>query len=457
MPMFLETVRTPGLAHNSYVVGHDGRAAVIDPRRDVDAYLDLARARGAAVTHVFETHRNEDYVTGAPELARLTGATVVRGRNTNVEYGQKSGEGEVFGIGGLTLAVLETPGHTFDSICLALTDTSSGPSPVAVFTGDTLFIGSTGRADFFPDRAREVAGLMHDAIFGKLLPLGDQAVLLPAHGAGSVCGSGMSEREFSTLGFERLHNPGLQARDREEFIAAKLAEHHPMPPYFARMAELNRTGSAPRLCDLPEPRPMGATEFAERMDQGMLVLDVRSPEAFAGAFIPGSLAIPLDLITAYAGFLLDPETPIGLVVEERGQVDTAVLSLRRMGFDTVAGWLEQGLHAWEVQGREFGRVPAVHAEELTRRIVRGEDFTLLDVRTPGEVAQGRLKGAQHIFLGDLPGRLAEVQDGRPVTTFCGSGQRAIIAASILKRAGFGRVEDALGSMAACRRVGCPME
>jgi len=148
-----------------------------------------------------------------------------------------------------------------------------------------------------------------------------------------------------------------------------------------------------------------------------------------------------------------------LAMEEKpiNYIRDCVAPLRRMGFDTVAGWLEQGLHAWEVQGREFGRVPAVHAEELTRRIVRGEDFTLLDVRTPGEVAQGRLKGAQHIFLGDLPGRLAEVQDGRPVTTFCGSGQRAIIAASILKRAGFGRVEDALGSMAACRRVGCPME
>ena len=454
--MFLEIVRSPGLAHLSYIVGHNGRAAVIDPRRDVDAYVDIARAGGAVISHIFETHRNEDYVIGSVELARRTGAEILHGKALAFAYGRAVAEGERIGIGGLTLSVLETPGHTFESISVVLTDTTSGPGPVAVFTGDALFVGDVGRTDFFPGRGEEVAGLLYDSIHKKLLPLGDQVLLYPAHGAGSVCGRSMAEREFSTLGLERLQN-GLLRLDKPAFIARKAAERHPLPPYFKLMEEYNLKGNAPRLCDLVPPRPFNPAEFEAEREKGLFVLDIRSPEAIAGAFIPGSLAVPLDMIAAWAGFFLPAGARIGLVVNEAAEVETARAYLWRMGYDDMAGFLAGGLGAWETSGRDYDRIPAVHVAELVSRITSGADFTLLDVRTPEEAAGGLLPGARHIPLDRLPGRLAEVPRDKPVTTFCGSGARAIIAASLLKSAGFAQVEDSLGSMAACRAYGCPLE
>lgn len=454
--MFLEKIRSDNLAHLSYIVGHQGRAAVIDPRRDCQAYIDIARRNGAVITHVFETHRNEDYVTGSRELARRTGAEILHGKGFPFEFGRPVSEGDEFEFGDLRLSVLETPGHTFDSISLVLRDASSGDAPVAVFTGDALFIGDVGRTDFFPDRREEVAGLLYDAIHGKLLPLGDHVILYPAHGAGSVCGSGMAPREFSTIGHERMTNPALQL-GREEFVRRKMNERHPFPAYFRRMEELNAKGSDRPLCEIREPRPMGVEEFAAALADGRTqVLDVRGPEAFAGAFVPGSLAMPEQLVSGYAGHLLDSSRPICLVADSLDEVDSARTQLLRMGYDQVVGWLAGGLSGWETAGREYDSIPAVHVGELVRRITDKEDFTLLDVRKREEVEQGMLPGAKHIFLGDLPDRLDEIDRDKPVTTFCGSGQRAVIAASILKRHGFGRVEDSLGSMAACRAYGCPV-
>lgn len=454
--MFLEKIRSDHLAHLSYIVGHKGKAAVIDPRRDCQAYIDIARRNGAAITHVFETHRNEDYVTGSRELARRTGAEILHGRGFPFGFGGPVSEGDTFDFGDLRLTVIETPGHTFDSISLVLRDMSSGEDPVAVFTGDSLFIGDVGRTDFYPQRREEVAGLLYDSIFGKLLPLGDHVLLHPAHGAGSVCGSGMAQREFSTLGLERRLNPALQM-GRDEFVRRKTRERHPFPAYFHRMEELNAKGSDTPLCAVREPRPLGVEDFARMMADGRAqVLDVRSVESFAGAFVPGSLAMPAQLVSGYAGFLLDHERPILLIADGLEEVDSARVQLLRMGYDKVEGWLSGGLATWETAGREYESIPAVHVDELVRRIEAKEDFTLLDVRTPEEVEQGMLPGARHIFLGELRDRLGEIPRDRPVTTFCGSGQRAIVAASILKGHGFEQVEDSLGSMAACRSRGCPV-
>jgi len=328
---------------------------------------------------------------------------------------------------------------------------------VAVFTGDALFIGDVGRTDFFPDRKEEVAGLLYDSIFNKILPLGDQVLLYPAHGAGSVCGSGMAAREFSTLGYERINNPSLQVSGKDEFIRNKVAELHYKQAYFKTMEEYNQHGNAPHICEVPSPRPMSASQFMARMDDGMLVLDTRSAEAYAGAFIPGSLAVPMEMISAYVGYYLDYDTPIGLVAGDSGEVDTAVRHLLRLGYDNVVGYLEGGMTAWEILGAQYQRIPSVHVDELVRRIVQEEAFTLLDVRKAEEFEAGHLPGAKHVFLGHLEEHLDEIPRDKPVTTFCGSGQRAIIAASILKRHGFEDVEDALGSMAACASQGCPIE
>ncbi len=454
--MFLEAVRSEGLAHISYIVGDGGKAAVIDPRRDCEIYVQIAHEHGAAITHIFETHRNEDYVIGSTELSRRTGAEIYHGGALDFHYGKAVSEGDTFDVGALSLKVLETPGHTYESISLALSDSEFGQEEaVAVFTGDALFIGDVGRTDFFPEEAEKVAGLLYNSIFEKLLPLGDHVLLYPAHGAGSVCGGGMASREFSSLGYERRHNPVLQLTDREAFIERKVNEQHYQPPYFRRMEKYNLEG-APPLNGIPNPQPFGPGEIERAMERGMTVLDTRSPEAIAGAFIPGSLAIPLGMVPAYAGWFLSYDQDIGLVVHKHEDVDTAVRHLLRLGYDRVAGFLEEGLHAWEISGRPYSRIPAVTAHELVQRIEKKEDFTLLDVRKREEFQEARLPEAKHVFLGELPDRLDEIPRNKPVTTFCGSGRRAIIAASILVRNGFEDVEDSLGSMAACSSVGCPV-
>ncbi|MFW5996857.1 MAG: MBL fold metallo-hydrolase [Lentisphaeria bacterium] len=451
--MFLHKIKSEGLAHLSYIVGDGDQAAVIDPRRDGHIYLDIAAENGASITHIFETHRNEDYVIGSLDLADHSGADIYHGGALDFSYGNAVQHGDTFAIGDLCLQVLETPGHTFESISLVLTDRNYGNDPVAVFTGDALFVGDTGRTDFFPDRAEEVAGLLYDSIFGKLLPLGDQTILYPAHGAGSVCGDKMASREFSTLGHERRNNPALQRNKRNDFIAYKISEHHNKPPYFQKMEEYNLNG-APPLPEPPRPCPLHPEQIENAMERGAVVLDLRSPEAFSGAFIPGSLAIPLDMLPAYAGYLVDYEHELVLIPETRGQISTAVKYLVRMGFDRITGYLEGGMHAWEVSGRSYDRINALHASDLANRLQRGEQFTLLDVRNLTEYRQGHLEGATHIFLGDLPHKLSELDKNLPIVTFCGSGRRAIIAASILKKNGFREVENSLGSMAACTSIGC---
>lgn len=453
--MFLETVKSEGLAHLSYIVGDSGHAAVIDPRLDCSIYTDIAKRNGSGITHIFETHRNEDYVTGSRELAKITGADIYHGKHLPFTYGNPVAENDIFKIGEIRLRVLETPGHTYESISLVMTDESSGKKPLAVFTGDALFIGSTGRTDFFPEQ-RKTAGLLYESIFNKILPLGDGVMLFPAHGTGSVCGKDMASRDFSTIGFEKEYNAGLKVKAKEEFINLKLREQHYLPPYFKEMERLNLARRQLRHKP-PEPWPLESRAFAEFVDNMDRLLDIRSPEAFAGAYIPGSLAIPLHLLPSFAGWFLDYKQPVCLIADNLRDIETAVIYLFRIGYNKIPAYLSGGLSYWETSGKRYDRIPAIHAEEIVRRIKEREDFTILDVREISEYQEGHLPGSKHIFLGELPRRINEVDKNKPVTTFCGSGQRAIIAASILKRKGFSGVETCLGSMAACQAIGCPIK
>ena len=449
--MFLEKIRSEGLAHLSYLIGDGNRAAVIDPRRDIDVYVEAAQRNGAQITHVFETHRNEDYVVGSVELARKTGAEIYHGEHLDFKFGNPVADGDTFVFGDMKVKILHTPGHTDESISVALYDTGFGDRPVAIFTGDVLFIGQVGRTDFYPERAREVAGLQYDSIFNTLLPLGDQAILYPAHGAGSICGSGMASREFSTLGYERHFNPALQKNSREAFIDTKVNAPTYQPPYFRQMEKFNLEGPPP-LDALPRPLPCSADAFAELTQNETVVVDLRSPEAFSGAYIPGSYAIPLGMLPGFAGWFFDYNKDLALVVNSYDEAQKAIRYLVRLGYDRIAGYLDGSLEEWEITGRKYGQIPSVYAGEIKDRMRKG--YALLDVREIEEWNSGHLEGAINIYVGELPDRLDEVPKDRPIITFCGSGRRAIIAASILKQSGFEQVENCLGSMAACKNVGC---
>ncbi|MFW5752880.1 MAG: rhodanese-like domain-containing protein [Planctomycetota bacterium] len=452
--MFIHRIKTPGLAQNSYVVGSGTVAAVIDPRRDIEVYIDIARQQGVAITGIFETHRNEDLISGGPDLARRTGAVVHHGAQLDFAYGEPAHEDDSFVFGDCRLRVLETPGHTPESLSFVLDDTATGADAVAVFTGDCLFVNSVGRTDLHPAGAQTAAEQLYASIHDKLLPLGDQTMVHPAHGSGSVCGGGLAKRDVSTIGIERQHNP-LLALDQDAFIAAKCDEHPLHPPYFQLMEQYNKDG-APPLPHLPLPRPVGPATFAEQRDRGMQAVDLRGPEAAAGAVVPGALCIPVSLITAYAGFLLDPARPIGLIGAEvdDGGIAAAIASFSRIGFDQLDYELSGGMTSWETAGHDYTRLPSCHISELIDADTA--ERLVVDVRPHDEWQGGHLPQACHIFLGELPQRLDELPRDRELVTFCGSGHRAIIAASILASAGFDRVTCCLGSMAACKARGCEL-
>jgi hydroxyacylglutathione hydrolase len=454
--MFIEKIKSAGLSHLSYLIGSGGSAAVVDPRRDCDIYLEMAAARGCRITHIFETHRNEDLLSGAAVLAKQSGATVYHGPNAagEVAYAQTVREGETFDIGALSLRVLETPGHTDDSVSYALVDTQSGSDTVAVFTGDALFVGDVGRTDFYPDRAREVAGLLFDSL-RKLQALGDHVVIYPAHGAGSVCGSGMADREVSTIGYERRNNSRFAMTDRDRFIDAKLAEHHDQPPYFRHMETGNLAGAGPVRTPLG-PAPLTAAAFKDLRESVQLV-DVRSAAAFMGAHLPDSIALPTDLISAFAGWLLEPDDDIALIADDAGEAELAARHLARIGIDNIRGYLAPSLVAWAATGEAFATLPVADAATVRERLEKQTDWTLLDVRGEPEVEQARISGARHLFIGELPRELESLDRSRSHTVMCGSGARATIAASVLMRAGFTDVDLFLGSMGAWRQTGFDIE
>lgn len=450
--MFFEKIATPGLAHYSYVMGDGDAAAVVDPRRDVEAYLDVARRHNATIRLIFETHRNEDLVSGAPLLARSTGARVLHGRKLDFGYGDPVEHEQTFELGGLRLRVLETPGHTDESISIVIHAPDAPEQAWGVCTGDALFMGGVGRTDFHPQRAEEDAAALWDSIFERLLPLGSETLLFPAHGAGSVCGQGLAERPASTLGYEADTSEVLQL-DREAFIRAKLEERHSKPPYFARMEQLNLEGaSAPASHEL---LPLTPGSVADRRDDGAVVLDVRSPEAFSGAHVPGSLGIPKGLVSSYAGWFLPYDAPTIVVAEDREDAEDARTQLTRIGYDRVQGFLRGGVTAWETSGRALGRVRTVSVDELEASRAEAAPPLVLDVRTADEFDAAHVPSARHVHLGQVPTALPQMSRDRPVITFCGSGQRASVAASLLVRAGFEDVGVCLGSMKAWSARGLP--
>jgi hydroxyacylglutathione hydrolase len=452
--MVFQRIESEGIAHYSYLIGDGHRAVVIDPRRDCDIYIDRAVKNGFRIVAILETHRNEDYVIGSVELAERTGAEIWHADGQlDYQYGQAVSDGQSWEAGRLKITAIHSPGHTPGSMSYLLHDPDG--RPWVIFTGDALFAGDVGRTDLLGmDRAEELAGLLHDTIFEKLLPLGDDIIVCPAHGSGSVCGSAIAERIWTTIGLERRLNPMLQLGSREEFIdtAARELER---PPYFRRMERLNLEGAS-LPGGLPAPAPLTADEFAQKA-QTSIVLDTRSNPGFCAAHVPQSLSIWLDGVPGFVGWFTPYDKPI-LLVNEADDTDRVVRYLIRLGYDQLVGSLAGGMLAWHMAGQESGAIRTVTVQTLCALLDEEEKLHVLDVRSDSEVASaGEIPDAQHIHITQLPHRMSEVPRDRSVYIFCGSGLRSTIAASLLQRQGWKNVAVVLGGLAGWSSVSCPLK
>jgi hydroxyacylglutathione hydrolase len=454
--MILQRIKSEGIAHNSYFIGSKNQAAVIDPRRDCQIYIDLAQKNEMKITHIFETHRNEDYVIGSIELRSLTGAEVYHGPGLNWKYGNPLAEGQFFRIGAVEIKALLTPGHTDESVSYVLTDLLTGRAPIMVFTGDTLFIGDVGRTDLYgAGEVERLASNLFDSLFNKLIPLGDSVILCPAHGSGSICGGHIAERDESSIGIERVQNPILQLTEKRVFIKRKLAEKFVRPYYFSQMEKYNMEGP-PLLGRLPLPQPLSAKEFQQEMQAGSVVVDTREPAAFGGTHIKDAYSIWLDGLPGFAGWVLDYDKPILLVFEDEEHLETAVSYLVRLGYDRIKGYLKGGTEGWYNAGLPTENLSLISVNKLKEKLDSGEDIMVLDTREDREWEEGHVEGAYHIFVGYLEKRMAEVPRNKPVAVMCKTGHRAGLAASILQRAGYTNISNVLGSIVAWLVNGFPV-
>lgn len=451
--MIFERIKSEGLAHLSYFVGSGNEAIVIDPRRDCQIYLDIARREGMKIKYIFETHRNEDYVIGSLELKELTDAEIYHGKGVDFKYGIFVSDEQEFNFGSMKLTALHTPGHTDESMSYALTDPDSGKAPLMVFTGDALFVGDVGRTDLYgPEEIPRMAANLYESIFNKILPLGDGVILCPAHGAGSLCGGAISKREYSTLGLERIQNPALQRTDKEEFIKFKLEEKLEFPPYFKKMEQYNLQGP-PLLKGLPVPELLFPKEFVKEMEKGAMVVDTRMPHSFGGAHIKGSYGIWLKGLPYYAGWVLPYDKPILLVLEEKDQLEAAVSYLVRIGYDSIAGFLNGGISSWYMKALPVESLNLISVQSLKDKIEKNEEMVILDVRRDEEWEKGHIEGARHVYVGHLEENLDKVPRNSPIIVYCDSSRRSNIAASILKKNGYDMVYNVLGSMTAWKNAG----
>lgn len=453
--MKIKTIKSEGLAHNSYYLSSEGEAAVIDPRRDCEIYTQLAKEECAEIIYILETHRNEDYVIGSLELQNMTEAEIGHSKELPFKYGENNfSDGDSLSFGNVKIKVLNMPGHTNESLCYVVYR-SEGTEPLMAFTGDTLFAGSVGRTDLYGKAAQPAqAETLYNSLHEKLLPLGDHLLVYPAHGAGSVCGHSISGQEPTTIGYEKKMNPYLQL-SKKEFIQKVLDEELVVPMYFRKMEEYNLNG-APLLSELVYPKPMSLEVFEEEMqEQNMIVLDTRMPYAYAGSHIPNALSLWLGGTSAYAGWILDTNQYIVFVHERPTDMDKAAVYLHRMGFDNICGYLCDGMEEWIEAGKPISNTTTISVIELRNKL-ENDEVVLVDVREPSEWEEdGVIEGAKRIFFVDLQEKIGSLPKDKPLAVTCSVGKRSSIAVSMLERAGFKGVTNVLGGMTAWTNLGYP--
>jgi len=451
--MLFQRIESEGIAQYSYLIGDSHEAVVIDPRRDIDVYLEAATFQGFRIVAVLETHRHEDFVLGSVELAARTGAEIWHADGQwDYRYGEAVSDGQTWKIGRLKVEAIHSPGHTPGSMSYLLCD--SGGNPWIVFTGDALFAGDVGRVDFLgEERMAKMAWLLYDTLYRRLLPLGDEVIVCPGHGAGSVCAADIADRAWTTIGLERRYNPKLQFPDRDAFIKG-VARKLEYAPYFREMERLNLEGP-PLLGEMPLPKPMSAEAFASQLDSSV-VLDTRMELGFGASHIPGSLSIWMGGLPGYAGWFLPYDKPL-LLIQEGEDPSLVLRYLLRFGYDTLAGHLAGGMLAWNTAGYGNESVPMVPVSSLCRLLDSGEKAWILDVRSEDELAShGSISGALNIHLTMLPERMGEVPKDGTVYIFCASDLRSMIAASLLQRAGWRNLAVVLGGLIGWNSTTCPI-
>jgi glyoxylase-like metal-dependent hydrolase (beta-lactamase superfamily II)/rhodanese-related sulfurtransferase len=441
------------LAHASYYIGSGDEAAIIDPQRDVQQYLDEAEANGQRIRYVIETHSHADFVSGHLELAGKTGAEIIYGQRAKTAFPTlKVKDGDELAVGAVKLKFLETPGHTPEGITIVARDTESPDVPLKMFTGDTLFIGDVGRPDLIGSKgftAAEMGGMLYDSLHEKILKLPDETEVYPAHGAGSLCGKSLSKETWSTLGNQRRFNYALQPMTKEDFVKIVAADQPEVPAYFPRSAAKNLEGSR-SLADLPKPQAVNSVEIA---DFDGVVIDVRKNVEYGAAHIPNSVNIGLGgQFASWAGTMIPIGTNLAIVAETGAQVDEAFMRLARVGHETVAGFI---LFA-DYQGVTKS-VEQVSVNEVSGLTETEKYLQFVDVRRPAEHANGHALGTLNIPLDRLDKELDRLDPKVPTFVICQSGYRSSLGASILENAGFASVYNVTGGTQAWLDAGLESE
>ena len=441
--MYVRQFQIEGLGHLSTLIADEdaGIAAVVDPRRDVDVYLDAARDRGLRISHVVETHLHNDYVSGARDLAALTGATHLIGAGAELAYESRGlGDGESFAVGALRFGALNTPGHTPEHVAYAVADRSRADEPLLLFTGGSLLVGAVGRTDLLgEENAIPYARAMFHSLHDVILRHEDFVGVYPTHGAGSLCSTGIASTMSTTIGFERRFNPMVQPIEFEEFARVLLGSQPTFPRYFARMRPINQGG--PRLLGglVPGPRPMSVEEVRAALADGALVVDARSPSAHSAEHVRDSLSIPAgSSFATWLGWVVEHDRPLVLVLDDPADWDDLIRQALRIGHENVVGHLRGGVRAWSDAGGPVASGGRLTTAELRDRLDRGgvDAPLVLDVRQVTEYASGHVPGAVHLNAGSLPDQLESLPRDRPIATICASGYRSSVAASLLRQAGF---------------------
>jgi hydroxyacylglutathione hydrolase len=455
--MYFEQFYLGCLAHASYMLASEGEAVVVDPQRDVDLYVKAAEQHGLAIRHIFETHLHADFVSGHQELAARTGAKIYMGSQAGATFPHVAvGDGFELKFGNASIRVLETPGHTAESICLVVTDNEKSAEPWAVLTGDTLFIGDVGRPDLSPRHTpAQLAGLLFDSLHEKLLALPDKTLVYPAHGAGSLCGKNMRAERSSTIGTERLTNYALQIKNREEFVAQLTSNLPARPEYFLKDAEINRTGAS-ALSEMPPLRAISPAELQAMLREGELALDVRTGDDFAAGHVPGSVNIALSgQFASWAGIVLGVAANPVLIAETDSQLEEARVRLARVGLEGLNGYLAGGIAAWKEAGLPLETTPQMTVDELNVRLQEGK-IQVLDVRREPEWNAAHVEQANWWPLDNFRVSPPEIDHDAVVAVHCKGGYRSMIASSLLQRAGFKNVFNLAGGFDAWQQANLPV-